>query len=142
MELKPYIHKVHYYETDKMGITHHSNYIRWMEEARVDYLDQVGYPFSRIEEMGLLSPVLSVDCSYREVTRFDEEVAIYVRMAEFGPVKFTIAYKMVNVKTGHVVCTAESKHCIVDQSYRPVRLKRDYTEFYEKMCSLVCETFG
>ena len=32
-----YIHTVQYYETDKMGITHHSNYIRWMEEARVDF---------------------------------------------------------------------------------------------------------
>lgn len=33
-----YIHRVNYYETDKMGITHHSNYLRWMEEARLDFL--------------------------------------------------------------------------------------------------------
>lgn len=32
--MEPYLHKVQYYETDKMGIAHHSNYIRWMEEAR------------------------------------------------------------------------------------------------------------
>ena len=38
--MKPYIHKVQYYETDKMGITHHSNYIRWMEEARVDFMER------------------------------------------------------------------------------------------------------
>ena len=38
--MNTYIHKVHYYETDRMGITHHSNYIRWMEEARVNFLDQ------------------------------------------------------------------------------------------------------
>ena len=35
--IKPYIHRVHYYETDRMGVTHHSNYIRMMEEARVDF---------------------------------------------------------------------------------------------------------
>lgn len=35
--MEPYLHKVQYYETDKMGIVHHSNYIRWMEEARVDF---------------------------------------------------------------------------------------------------------
>ena len=34
----PYDHKVQYYETDGMGIVHHSNYIRWFEEARVDLL--------------------------------------------------------------------------------------------------------
>ncbi len=39
--MEKYIHKVQYYETDKMGITHHSNYIRWMEEARVDFFEKV-----------------------------------------------------------------------------------------------------
>ena len=36
--MKTYIHKVKYYETDKMGITHHSNYVRFMEEARISFL--------------------------------------------------------------------------------------------------------
>ena len=38
-----YTHRVKYYETDKMGVTHHSNYVRWMEEARVDFMDKIGY---------------------------------------------------------------------------------------------------
>ena len=43
--MKPYIHKVQYYETDMMGITHHANYIHWMEEARIDFMDQLGFPY-------------------------------------------------------------------------------------------------
>ena len=62
--MTPYIHKVHYYETDKMGITHHSNYIRWMEEARVAFLDEIGWSYSKLEEVGLISPVLGVNCRY------------------------------------------------------------------------------
>ena len=46
--MKPYIHKVQYYETDKMGITHHSNYIRWMEEARVDFMEQIGWGYDKM----------------------------------------------------------------------------------------------
>lgn len=46
--MKPYIHKVQYYETDKMGITHHSNYVRWMEEARIEFLDQIGWSYVRV----------------------------------------------------------------------------------------------
>ena len=42
--MKPYTKTAKYYETDQMGIIHHSNYIRWMEEARVDMLSQIGYP--------------------------------------------------------------------------------------------------
>ena len=35
LKIKPYEHHVKYYETDQMGIVHHSNYIRFMEEARM-----------------------------------------------------------------------------------------------------------
>ena len=65
-----YRHKVQYYETDKMGITHHSNYIRWMEEARVDFLEKEGWPYQRFEEEGLISPVISVECRYKKPTTF------------------------------------------------------------------------
>ena len=36
MEETVYMHEVQYYETDAMQIVHHSNYIRWFEEARHD----------------------------------------------------------------------------------------------------------
>ena len=45
-----YVHQAQYYETDQMGIIHHSNYIRWMEEARTDVLEQIGLPYDRSEE--------------------------------------------------------------------------------------------
>ena len=60
--MSKYIHKVNYYETDKMGITHHSNYIRFMEEARMNFLSEIGYPMTRLEEEGITSPVVSVNC--------------------------------------------------------------------------------
>ena len=60
--MKPYRHTVQYYETDKMGITHHSNYIRWMEEARVDFLAQIGWDYAMLEEMGVISPVIGIEC--------------------------------------------------------------------------------
>ena len=69
--MKEYIHSVKYYETDKMGITHHSNYVRWMEEARIDFLDQIGYSYKRLEEEGIVSPVIAIDCKYKATTTFD-----------------------------------------------------------------------
>ena len=52
----PYDHKVQYYETDGMGIVHHSNYIRWFEEARVDLLEQLGFGY----DLSLIHISLSV----------------------------------------------------------------------------------
>ena len=48
--------KINYYETDKMGVVHHSNYIRYMEEARCAWLESIGMPFSVLEENGKVNP--------------------------------------------------------------------------------------
>lgn len=50
--MNAYTHKVQYYETDMMGITHHANYIHWMEEARIDFMDQLGFPYAKMESDG------------------------------------------------------------------------------------------
>ena len=98
--MTPYIHKVQYYETDKMGITHHSNYIRWMEEARVAYLEQIGWSYDKLEQAGIISPVLSVDCKYKESTTFPDEIEINVVLQSFGPVRMTLSYEMTNKNSG------------------------------------------
>lgn len=136
MELKPYYRKVNYYETDKMGITHHSNYVRWLEEARIEFLDQLGWGFDRLEEAGLISPVLSVNCRYRESTVFRDEVCIRVSVREFKGVKLLLEYEITNTKTGHEVLTGTTEHCFLDAGFRPVRLKKEFPEFYEILCDL------
>lgn len=135
--MTPYIHKVQYYETDKMGITHHSNYIRWMEEARINYLEQIGWSYDRLEREGIISPVLAVDCKYKESTTFPDEIQINVTILSFGPVRMTISYEMTNTQNGHVVCTGMTEHCFLDDSGKPIRLKKDYPEFYQTMHDLV-----
>ena len=74
-----YTHKVKYYETDKMGVTHHSNYIRWMEEARIEFLDKIGFSYYKLEEDGIMSPVIGIECDYKATTTFDDEVEIEVK---------------------------------------------------------------
>ena len=76
MQWEPYLHKAQYYETDGMGIIHHSNYIRWFEEARVDFLAQIGMPFEQVEARGIVSPVIRVVCEYKTMARFGETVRI------------------------------------------------------------------
>ena len=42
--MEPYVRPVQYYETDMMGVAHHANYLHWMEEARIDFMDRIGFP--------------------------------------------------------------------------------------------------
>lgn len=127
--IKDYIRKVQYHETDKMGITHHSNYIKWMEEARIDFLDQIGYSYAKLERDGISSPVIGLECQYKHPTTFDDEVRISVGVEEFKGVRLTIRYTMVNNATGTVVLTGKTMHCFTDSNGKPVVLKKQFPEF-------------
>ena len=122
--MEAYERRVHYYETDKMGIVHHSNYIRWMEEARVAYLDQIGAGFAGMEARGVLSPVIGVDCRYLRPCRFDDRLRIRVRVTEFRGVRLRVAYEIFNETTGELAATGSSDHCFTDAEGRLIVLKK------------------
>ena len=133
-----YRHIVQYYETDKMGITHHSNYIRWMEEARIDFLSNIGWSYTKLEEDGIISPVVAVECKYVQSTTFWDVVDIEVTVKEFKGVKLKLKYIMKNDK-GNTVCEACSEHCFLDTKGIPIRLDKKYPSFYNALigcCSL------
>lgn len=73
-----YCRKVQYHETDKMGITHHSNYIKWMEEARIAFLESINLPFQFIEEKGIVSPVTGLSIDYKSPSTFGDEICVEV----------------------------------------------------------------
>ena len=133
--MDPYKHIVQYYETDRMGITHHSNYIRWMEEARIDFLRQIGWDYAKLEEAGIISPVVNVACSYQATTTFPDEITINVCVKEFRGVKLVLNYEM-KKEDGTVACLASSEHCFLNKEGRIVRLKREVPEFYQILVDL------
>lgn len=132
-----YIHKVNYYETDKMGITHHSNYIRWMEEARIDFFNQIGCSYKKIEEEGIISPVISVECNYKYPTTFDDKIEISIEIEKFNGVKLILKYTMINIESKKIVLTGKTKHCFVDKSNKPIILKKSYPILDKKLKELV-----
>ena len=130
-----YIHTVRYYETDKMGITHHSNYIRWMEEARIDFLSQNGWDYAKLEEMGIVSPVLDISCDFKVSTTFPDSIFICVSVESFKGVKLHLNYEMKN-ESGKTVCTGKSTHAFLDRSGRPVKMKQEFPEIYKTLAEL------
>lgn len=136
--MKDYIHKVHYYETDKMGVTHHSNYVRWMEEARVDFLDQIGYGYAKMESEGIISPVIGIECEYKKTTTFDDEICIQPEIESYNGIKLVIRYTMTNVQTGDFVLKGKSKHCFLTKEGKPLSLRKQFPEVDKALNDLVC----
>ena len=130
MDIKPYFRKVNYYETDRMGIVHHSNYIRWFEEARDDFMRQLGVPYSKLEERGIIIPVLTVSATYRKHLTYEDDVKIQLHYKKFTGVKSYFEYEVFDIE-GNLCVTGESSHCIVNKELKPFRFKKEFPDIYE-----------
>lgn len=126
-----YEHQAQYYETDQMGIIHHSNYIRWFEEARTNLLDQMGFGYDKMEQLGIIVPVLAVTCTYKSMVRYNDRVYIIPKIEEFNGIRLTISYRIYDKATGELRTSGESKHCFLNKDNRPCSLKKEQPKLYD-----------
>lgn len=131
-----YERKINYYETDKMGIVHHSNYIRFLEEARCFLLEHANMPYDFFEANGIMIPVLGVNCSFKQHVTFNDTILIDCFVKEFNGVRLTMGYHVTDKTTGNVVLTGETKHCFTDSNLKPIRLQKSNPNLYDNFMKL------
>lgn len=130
--MEHWTHKVQYYETDQMQIVHHSNYIKWFEEARNYLLEVIGFSYQSMEDTGIVIPVLSVQADYKSMVRFGETVEIEAKVTTFTGVKLIVSYEVRDVETKEVRTIGETTHAFLDSdTYRPISLKRKHKDLYQ-----------
>ena len=132
-KIRPYTHQVQYYETDQMGIAHHSNYIRWFEEARSYILTAIGMGYEKMEEMGIISPVLAVSAKYKSMTHYYDIVNVDLKVTKYNGIKLSVKYIISDSKTGEIRCEGSSEHCFLDGNGRPISLKKKFPEIDAKL---------
>jgi len=132
MNMKPFTRKANYYETDQMGIIHHSNYIRWFEEARVDFMEQIGYGYEKSVQLGIDFALVGLSCEYKSMVRFGETVVIHAKITTLTNARMTVSYEVRDLATDELRTTGETRHCFLDSAKkRPVSLKKALPRLYE-----------
>lgn len=114
-----------------MGIVHHANYIHWFEEARVDFMEKLGYGYKETLAGGVDIAVVSFSCQYKRTVKYGDPVEITCTIKELKPASMTVEYSVKNLNTGEICTTGESKHCFMDREHGLVRLNRALPELYE-----------
>lgn len=127
--MNAYEHQAQYYETDQMGIIHHSNYVRWMESARIWWMYQAGIDYKVMEEMGIISPVLEIVCQYKSMVHFGDTVLIQPKVEKYNGVRLELSYCITDKESGELRMMGKSCHCFLDRNGRPVSLKKSYPEY-------------
>lgn len=122
--------RVQYYETDSMGIVHHSNYIRYFETARTEMMRDAGFPYDAMEKAGVWMPVISVTAEYKMPALYDEVISVFCWVEKLRGASIDLAYE-VRGEDGRLCALGNSSHGFTDPDLKPLRMKKVQPEMYE-----------
>lgn len=124
---------VRYAETDQMGVTHHAVYPVWYEAARADYMKQLGYSYSKLEQDGIMAPVIDLSCHYAGATRYEDELTVRTWISRITPARVEFTYEVYKAGESSPCNFGKTVHAWVDkETFRPLSLKKQVPVLYEK----------
>ncbi len=131
--------EVRYAETDCMGVVYHANYLIYLEVARTEFLEKLGYPYCEIEKAGYMSPVLHVDLTYGSPFRYGDTVLVRTRVTKVTSVKTEYTCEMYLKGEDPTQCKPHFKavthHCLVERdSFKVVSQKKVFPRLYKAYC--------
>ena len=127
---------VRYYETDQMGIVHHSNYIRYFECGRSDMMAKAGLPIDVIEKAGVMLPIVAVECKYRRPALMGDRIRIVSIIDTLPTAKLVVNSEIYNQKD-ELLCKGSVTLGFLDAATRrPIRCPKDLVAVIEKHMNL------
>ncbi len=102
--------RVHFYNTDEMGVVHHANYIRWFETGRVEYLRSIGISLNDLIADNFLFPITEISAKYIHSAKFDDELQIETTARALTKAKMEFDYKVSRLSDGLLIATGYSKN--------------------------------
>ncbi|MFD0870168.1 Acyl-CoA thioester hydrolase YbgC [Chlamydia abortus] len=141
--------RVRYEETDQMGVVYHANYLTWFEIGRTEMIRETGFTYRELEANRLLLPLVEASMKFKQPARYDDEVAIYTRMADVTPISIVFESQVRRAEggeaesgrqadvddqpEGELLVSGMTKHIWVNPEWKPVRLDRQFPELYERL---------
>ncbi|MCF0176476.1 MAG: acyl-CoA thioesterase [Bacteroidales bacterium] len=123
---------VRYYETDLMGVVHHSNYLRYFETGRTEMMIQLGMPIEEVEKLGVMLPVAASECRYKLPAKMGDVLRIVSTVNKVPAAKLIIDTEIYNQKD-ELLCTGSVTLGFIDAvTRRPVRCPQPLVEVFER----------
>ena len=123
--------RVIYADTDAMSVVYHSNYFKWFEVSRTELLRNMGFPYSRLEQEGVMLPVIECGCKYIKPAVYDDLLEITAMVEEVKLATILIQYEIRRKSTGERLVTGFTKHAVTNKNLKPVRFKNAAPDLYK-----------
>lgn len=128
---------VRYAETDKMGIVHHSVYPIWYEAARTEAIKKIGMTYSSLEKNGIMIPLVELNCRYILPAEYEDVLNITVDISKLTPARIVFNYEVFKEGEEKAINTGSTVHAFVGKDLKPINLKKQFPEIFEKLTELV-----
>ena len=136
MHSKTYL-TVRYAETDRMGIVHHSNYPVWYEMGRTDFIKLFGFQYSKMEEAGVMMPLLDLSCHFNYPAKYEDKVLVRTWAIELKHAHMSFSYKVSKINedgTETELGYGTTEHGFVDsKTFKPCSIKKRMPQLYNSL---------
>jgi len=124
--------RVRYAEVDSMGYVYHGNYASYYEVGRTELMRNMGSSYKKLEDEGVMLPVIHLECHFIRPARYDDEISILTRIQRFTRTQITFSYRIYN-QNNHLINEGLTTLVFVDRSTMKPRKAPDwFSEMIEK----------
>jgi acyl-CoA thioester hydrolase len=114
--------RVRYGETDQMGHAYYANYLYWFEQARGAWCRARGFTYKQMEEHGFFLPVVEVGVQYRGEVKYDDWIAVRVRLSEVKRKSMRFDYEILNETSGKITTTGHTWHVLMGTERKAITI--------------------
>jgi acyl-CoA thioester hydrolase len=114
--------RVTYADTDAMGIVYYSNYLRWFEMGRTEFIRNLGIPYKKMEEAGIYLPVSEVFCKYLMAAKYDEVLKIETSVDFLRRASIQFVYRILRKGDETEMVTGKTLHAFTNRDGKIIRV--------------------
>ena len=128
---------VRYAETDKDELVHYSVYPIWYDTARMEAIRKVGAIFSKLEKNGIEMPMVELNCKYSIPAEYGDVLTVNVGISKVTNARIVFYYEIYKAGVEKPISVGNTAHSWIGKDKKPINLKKDYPELFEKVGKLV-----
>ncbi|MBT3917720.1 MAG: tol-pal system-associated acyl-CoA thioesterase [Nitrosomonadales bacterium] len=116
--------RIYFEDTDSGGVVYHSNYLKFMERARTEWLRSLNLNQSTLKKKDkIMFVVAKVDINYKKAARFNDELDVVTTVDNIGASKVNLTQNI--MKNSELYTSAKvSIACIHTDTFKPQRIPK------------------
>ena len=122
--------KVRYNETDQMGIVHHSNYLKFFEFARIEWLEKLKMPYQEIERNNIILPVVNCELKFLKPLVFGDSFIVKVHCSKKPTSSIEFSYEIFNSRGEKTTEGSTLLAFLNSDNMKPVRCPKNISDLF------------